>query len=186
VKRRIAVLFSGVGSTFDYLAKHFENDEVEIAVALTNRSDAGGIDVARRFGIPLELVESRQFERREDFDRAVLEALEPYGVELVVLAGFMRILTSVFTESVRAINLHPSLLPRHKGLDGIRKSWEDPYPEGGATVHWVSAELDGGEVILQHTILKKGLDYESYYGAVRRAEKELLVEAINYVLEKKR
>jgi phosphoribosylglycinamide formyltransferase-1 len=186
MKRRIAVLFSGVGSTFAYLAERFEDGEIEIVVALTNRADAGGIDVARRFGIPVEIVESRRFDRREDFDREVLGALEPYDVELVVLAGFMRILTPIFTESIHAINLHPSLLPRHKGLDAIRKSWEDPHPEGGATVHWVSAELDGGAILLQRTVPKAGHNFASYNETIRRIEKELLAEAIKHALQAKR
>jgi phosphoribosylglycinamide formyltransferase-1 len=182
MSRRIAVLFSGVGSTFAYLLEQLPARGISVAVALTNRQDAGGIDVAKRFGIPLEIVESNRFERREDFDREVLRVLEPYGVDLVVLAGFMRILTPHFTESVRAINLHPSLLPRHKGLDAIRRSWDDAYPDGGATVHWVSAELDGGTTILQKSISKKGLDYPRYYAEIRRLEKTLLLEAIDRVL----
>jgi phosphoribosylglycinamide formyltransferase-1 len=94
----------------------------------------------------------------------------------------MRILTPVFTEQVRAINLHPSLLPRHKGLRAIERSFEDEYPTGGVSVHWVTSELDGGEVILQKEVGKSGLDFGQYDRKIRTVEKEALTEAIRQVL----
>jgi len=181
--KNIAVLFSGAGSNFAYLAEHLPHYDIEITVALTNNPQAGGIEVAKRYGIPLEIVDHRNFESREAFDAEVVARLKSYRVDLTVLAGFMRILTPVFTESIRAINLHPSLLPRHKGLHAIEKSWEDEHTEGGVTVHWVSSELDGGEVILQYELEKEGFEsYEEYHDAIRRIEKEALAEAIVEVL----
>jgi phosphoribosylglycinamide formyltransferase-1 len=97
----------------------------------------------------------------------------------------MRILTPVFTENIKAINLHPSLLPRHKGLKAIEKSYEDEHEEGGVSVHFVSSELDGGAVILQKTLAKKDLDLEAYDTKIRTIEKDALVEAIMKVLEGK-
>jgi phosphoribosylglycinamide formyltransferase-1 len=94
----------------------------------------------------------------------------------------MRILTPVFTEAVRAINLHPSLLPRHKGLHAIEKSYNDTFSTGGVSVHWVSSELDGGEIILQKEVAKEGLDFESYDKKIRKIEKAALTEAIRKVL----
>jgi len=111
-----------------------------------------------------------------------VERLKRYAPDLTVLAGFMRILTPVFTEQIRAINLHPSLLPRHKGLHAIEKSYADGYAEGGVSVHFVSAELDSGEIVLQKRIAKTGLDLESYKCKVRAIEKKALVEAIQKVL----
>jgi phosphoribosylglycinamide formyltransferase-1 len=99
-----------------------------------------------------------------------------------VLAGFMRILTPTFTEQVKAINLHPSLLPRHKGLNAIEKSYEDAYDEGGVSVHYVSSELDGGEVILQKRVAKNELSFEAYDKEIRAIEKEALTEAMMLVL----
>ena len=180
--KKIAILFSGTGTNFAYIAEHLHKKRLEIAVALTNNPDAGGIAVARRYSIPLEIIDAKQFERREAFDAQVVATLHPYAPELTVLAGFMRILTPVFTEQIRAINLHPSLLPRHKGLHAIERSYEDEYPYGGVSVHWVTSELDGGEIIVQKKIAKAGLDSEAYRAKVRKIEKEALAEAICMVL----
>ena len=180
--KKIAVLFSGRGTNFAHIVNRLHQKEFEVVVALTNRPDAGGIDVAKRAGIPLEIVDSSEFENRESFDREVVQRLQKYQPDLTVLAGFMRILTPVFTEQIRAINLHPSLLPRHKGLHAIEKSFKDAYPTGGVSVHWVTSELDGGEVILQKEVAKKGLDLKSYDAKVRQVEKEALVDAILKVL----
>jgi phosphoribosylglycinamide formyltransferase-1 len=176
--KKIAVLFSGTGSNFAYLARHLPSKGVEIAVALTNNPDAGGIAVTREHGIPLEIVPSADYADREAFDAEMVARLIRHAPDLTVLAGFMRILTPVFTDRIRAINLHPSLLPRHKGLHAIRRSWEDPYPEGGVSVHWVTGELDGGTIILQRQVAKARLDFDAYDREVRRIEKEALVEAV--------
>ena len=176
--KKIAVLFSGKGTNFAYIVKHMHRKDVEVAVALTNNPEAEGRAIADMHGIPLEIVDSKRFDAREKFDAEVVRCLNLYNPDLTVLAGFMRILTPVFTEQIRAINLHPSLLPRHKGLHAIEKSFHDPFPEGGVSVHWVTSELDGGEVIVQKKIAKAGHDLESYTDTVRRVEKEALREAI--------
>ncbi len=182
MKKKIAILFSGKGTNFAHIVNTLYPQEFEIVVALTNNPDAEGIKIAKEAGIPLEVVDSKNFGNREAFDAVVVQKLQCYKPDLTVLAGFMRILTPVFTETVRAINLHPSLLPRHKGLHAIEKSYNDDYPEGGVSVHWVSSELDGGEVILQKEILKAGLDFEAYDHKIRKIEKEALAEAIRKVL----
>jgi phosphoribosylglycinamide formyltransferase-1 len=110
--------------------------------------------------------------------------LEYYKPDITVLAGFMRILTPVFTKQIKAINLHPSLLPLHKGLDAIQRSYEDENEMGGVTIHWVSSELDGGKVILQKEIAKDDLSLEAYDARIRTVEKEALIEAIKIVLDK--
>ncbi|SFV90632.1 Phosphoribosylglycinamide formyltransferase [hydrothermal vent metagenome] len=179
--KKIAVLFSGKGTNFAYIAKHLHNQSLQIAVALTNNPKAEGIAVAKRYGIPLEIVDSKCFENREAFDHEVVRRLNLYRPDLTVLAGFMRILTPVFTEKIKAINLHPSLLPRHKGLHAIEKSFHDPFPEGGVSVHWVTSELDGGELIVQKKVAKAGHNLKSYTDAVRCIEKEVLREAIENV-----
>ena len=183
--RRIAVLFSGAGSNFAYLAEHLDCERYTIVAALTNNPDAGGIAVAEEHAIPLEIVPSADYPEREAFDAEVVARLERYRPDLVVLAGFMRILTPVFTDRIRAINLHPSLLPRHKGLDAIGRSWEDDHPEGGVSVHWVTGELDGGAIILQRIVSKSGMDFETYRHTIRHIEKETLIEAIEKVCAEK-
>ena len=181
-RKKIAVLFSGKGSNFAHIVNTLHLDGFEVVVALTNNPNAGGIKVAKEASIPLEVIDSKAYESREVFDAVVVERLTQYNPDLTVLAGFMRILTPVFTEQIRSINLHPSLLPRHKGLKAIEKSYEDEHAYGGVSVHYVSSELDGGEVILQKEIAKEGLDFETYDAEVRSVEKEALVEAICHVL----
>ncbi len=176
--KKIAVLFSGSGTNFEYILKHLHKKELEVALAITNNPKAGGIVFAKEYNIPLKIINSKEFKSRTDFDREVVQELQKFDLDLVVLAGFMRILTPIFTEAITAINLHPSLLPRHKGLHAIERSYEDEHPEGGVTVHFVTSELDSGEIIVQKTIPKGNLSFQEYYDRVRVVEKEALAEAI--------
>ena len=179
---KIAVLFSGKGSNFAHIVKYLHGKELEVVVALTNNPNAEGIAIAKAHQIPMEIVDSKAYTSREAFDEVVVAKLNAYQAELTVLAGFMRILTPVFTESVKAVNLHPSLLPRHKGLNAIEKSYEDTFETGGVSIHYVSSELDGGEIVLQKEISKEGLDLETYAKKIRILEKEVLTEAILQIL----
>jgi phosphoribosylglycinamide formyltransferase-1 len=179
---KIALLFSGAGTNMAYILEHMHGKELEVVVALTNKPDAKGIAVAEAYNIPVEIIDSRSFSEREVFDAKVVERLHHYHPDLTVLAGFMRILTPVFTDHIRAINLHPSLLPRHKGLKAIEKSYDDGYPTGGVSIHWVSNELDGGEIIVQKEIVKKDLDFDAYDKMIRTIEKKALAEGIRSAL----
>jgi len=183
--KKIAVLFSGKGTNFAHIMKTLHNKEYEVVFALSNKPDAGGIAIAQEYGIAYGVVEPHHFDSRETYDEVLVETLKRYEPDLTVLAGFMRILTPVFAEQIKAINLHPSLLPRHKGLKAIEKSYEDKYDKGGVSIHYVSSELDGGEVILQKSLVKEGLSFETYDRAIRSLEKEALVEAIHIVLKDK-
>lgn len=176
--KKIAVLFSGTGSNLAYILTHLHGQSVEVVVALTNNPNAGGIAFAQEHNIPVEIIDSKTFKNREAFDAEVVHALHYYKPALTVLAGFMRILTPTFTESVKAINLHPSLLPLHKGLMAIERSYEDENEEGGVTVHWVTSELDGGEVILQKEVAKENKDFETYEREIKVIEKIALTEGI--------
>ncbi len=182
---KIAILFSGKGSNFAHVVKSLHGNTAQVVVALTNNPNAEGIAVAREHGIALEIVDPKVYESREAFDEVIVKTLEAYQPDLTVLAGFMRILTPVFTENVKSVNLHPSLLPRHKGLKAIEKSYNDAYDNGGVSVHYVSSQLDGGEIVLQKEISKAGLSFEAYDQKIRRLEKETLVEAIVKVLSEK-
>ena len=180
--KRIAILFSGKGSNLREILERLHGSKLEVVLALTNNPYAGGIDIAKKYDIPLVVIDSKQFDSRETYDKSVVNYLQKCQPNLTVLAGFMRILTPVFTEQIAAINLHPSLLPRHKGLHAIEKSYTDTFDEGGVTVHWVSSELDGGEIILQSEIAKQGLSLEAYTQKIRKLEKEALIEAIQKIL----
>jgi phosphoribosylglycinamide formyltransferase-1 len=176
--KKIAVLFSGTGSNLAYILEHLHKKELEVVVAITNRSQAGGIAFAKEYGIPVKIIDSTSFESREVFDAEIVKTLKSYGIELTILAGFMRILTTVFTDEIKAINLHPSLLPRHKGIQAIERSYADEFDMGGVSVHWVTSELDGGEVILQKEVSKLGKTFQEYESEVKRVEKIALFDAI--------
>jgi phosphoribosylglycinamide formyltransferase-1 len=181
---KIAVLFSGTGSNFAHIVKTLHKKEIEVVFALTNNPEAKGIEIAQEYAIPYGVIEPKNFDSREAYDMVVVDTLRRYSPDLTVLAGFMRILTPVFTQNITAINLHPSLLPRHKGLHAIKKSYEDTYSEGGVSVHYVSSELDGGAIIVQKSISKEGLTFEQYDIQIRSIEKEALIEAIQKVLKR--
>jgi len=180
--KKIAILFSGKGTNFAHIVKTLHKKECEVVFALTNNPTAEGIAIAQAYGIPYGVVEPKNFDSREAYDEVVVETLKRYSPDLTVLAGFMRILTPVFTDNIKAINLHPSLLPRHKGLNAIEKSYEDEYEEGGVSVHFVSSQLDGGEIILQKEIQKAKMSLREYDAQIRSIEKEALTEAIKIVL----
>ncbi len=181
--KKLAVLFSGEGTNLTYILEHLHRKEAEVCVALTNNPDAKGIQIVKNYGIPLEIIDSKAYDSRESFDIELVKRLWQYSPDLTVLAGFMRILTPIFTEQFSTINLHPSLLPRHKGLNAIEKSYEDEHAEGGVSVHVVTSELDGGEIIVQKKIDKTELDFATYYAKVRELEKKALSEAIVKVLQ---
>jgi phosphoribosylglycinamide formyltransferase-1 len=181
--KKIAVLFSGKGSNFAHIVNTLHHKECEIVVALTNNPLAQGTQIAKEANIPLEIIDSKTYSSREAFDAKVAQCLEKYTPDLTVLAGFMRILTPVFTEQIKSINLHPSLLPRHKGLHAIEKSYHDAHLNGGVSVHYVTSELDSGEIIVQKEISKTGLSFEAYDERIRALEKEALSEAIQVALK---
>jgi len=181
--KKIAVLFSGTGSNLKYILEHLHGKDVEVVVAVTNRPDAGGITFAQAYNIPFEIIDSCLFASREAFDEELVHLLHYYKPDLTVLAGFMRILTPHFTNKIKAINLHPSLLPLHKGMMAIERSYEDENEEGGVSVHWVNSELDAGKVIVQKVIQKGSKSLEAYAKEIQSIEKEALVEAIRLVLE---
>ncbi len=179
---KIAILFSGTGTNMAYILEYLHGKELEVVLTLTNNPQAKGIEIAESYRIPCKIIEPKNYKNRESYDDIITKKLQIYQPDLTVLAGFMRILTSVFTDRIKAINLHPSLLPRHKGLQAIEKSYEDAFPTGGASVHWVSSELDGGEVIAQKEVSKDGLSFEEYEREIKTIEKVVLSEGIRVAL----
>ncbi len=151
-RKRIAILISGRGSNLPAL---FRADlSGDIVVIGSNKADAKGLDLARDAGIASFVVSHKAFPTREAFDRAVVETLDRYRPDLVLLSGFMRILTPVFVDAFagRMINIHPSLLPSYPGLDTHRKALVDGVKLAGCTVHFVNGELDGGPIIAQAAV----------------------------------
>ncbi|MEW6166406.1 MAG: phosphoribosylglycinamide formyltransferase [Pseudomonadota bacterium] len=150
---RIAVLISGRGRNLQALIAACAERHVdgEIVVVVSNRADAAGLAYARVAGIVTVVVAHRDYPDRAAYDAALAAVLEAHRADLVVLAGFMRILTAGFVSRYRGrlINIHPSLLPRHPGLDTHRRALEAGDAEHGATVHFVTEEVDAGPAIIQ-------------------------------------
>lgn len=148
---RIVVLISGSGSNLQALIDRLDPAQGEIVAVLSNRADAFGLQRARDAGIETRILNHRDFADRLSFDRAMIQALDAFAPDLVVLAGFMRILSAEFVTHFhgRLLNIHPSLLPKYKGLDTHARALEAGDREHGATVHFVTEELDGGPIVLQ-------------------------------------
>jgi phosphoribosylglycinamide formyltransferase-1 len=156
-RKRVAILISGRGSNMVALIEAAKAPDypAEIALVLSNISDAGGLERAKENGIATEVVEHKPFgKEREAFDRAVQAKLEAHRIELVCLAGFLRILSPWFVQcwNGRMINIHPSLLPAFKGLHTHERALAEGAARHGATVHFVVPELDAGPIILQDSV----------------------------------
>lgn len=152
-KPAVVILISGRGSNMKSIVEAKNNGELDINIAaiISNRPDAAGLEYAEQQGIATSVIDHKTFESRESFDNALAALIDSYSPNLVVLAGFMRILTADFVEhySQRLINIHPSLLPKFKGLDTHQRAIEAGEAEHGASVHFVTPELDDGPVISQ-------------------------------------
>jgi phosphoribosylglycinamide formyltransferase-1 len=183
-RKKIVILFSGEGSNLLNIIETVHRKELDVLAAITNRPDAGGIAKAKQHHVPVEVIDHTDFNSRESFDRQLLQTIRHYDPDLVVMAGFMRILTPVITDNIKAINVHPSLLPLFKGGNAIEKSFESSELDGGISVHWVSSELDGGEIIVQETFSKTADEtLESFTQKIRRLEHKLLPETIVKILK---
>jgi phosphoribosylglycinamide formyltransferase-1 len=149
----VVVLISGRGSNLQAIIECTQAGKlpIEIRAVISNRPDAGGLQHAGAAGIPVETVDHTDYADRAAFDRALQARIDHYRPGLVILAGFMRILTPAFVAHYhgRMLNIHPSLLPQFPGLDTHRRAIESGCTEHGASVHFVTADTDGGPVILQ-------------------------------------
>jgi phosphoribosylglycinamide formyltransferase-1 len=150
--KRIGILISGRGSNFEAIADHVADGDlaVEIAVVISNRPEAPGLELARRRGLCAVCIPSKGLDR-EVYDRTLIDELRQRGVELVCLAGFMRLLSAAFIREYpnRILNIHPSLLPAFPGLDAQRQALEHGVRVAGCTVHFVDEYLDAGPIVLQ-------------------------------------
>ncbi len=153
---RLAILISGRGSNMEAFIEACRAGSLNANIVLvaSNRPDAEGLKTATRAGIATAAVDHKAFSSREAFDGALVETLNAYRPDLVILAGFMRILTPVFIRPFfgRLLNIHPSLLPRYPGLHTHQRALDAGDSEAGATVHFVTEELDGGPPVLQASV----------------------------------
>ncbi len=154
--KNIVILISGRGSNMQSIVAAAQSQQwpARIAAVISNRADAQGLAFAEQHGIPTAVVVSKQYPSRELFDAALQEQIEKFSPDLVVLAGFMRILTPQFVHHYygRLLNIHPSLLPAFKGLHTHQQALQAGVKEHGATVHLVTAELDHGPILEQASV----------------------------------
>jgi phosphoribosylglycinamide formyltransferase-1 len=189
VNRRLGVLISGRGSNLKAIIDAIEQKRLDasIAIVISNRADAPGLDHARQAGIQTLVIGHKSFATREDYDRALVKALNDRQVGLVCLAGFMRLLSPVFIDAFpdRILNIHPSLLPKYAGLHPQQQALDDGATVSGATVHFVNADLDAGPIVLQETVpVRAGDTAETLAARILTVEHQLYPRAIQHVLDR--
>jgi len=188
--KRIGVLLSGRGSNFEALAESVAAGRIpnaDIAIVVSNREGAPGIDRAKARGLATRVIPSKGLER-EVYDRQVAAVLEEHRVDLICLAGYMRLLSPYFVAKFpnRILNIHPSLLPSFPGLESQRQALEYGVKFAGCTVHFVDENLDAGPIIVQAVVPVKGDDTEATLSErILQEEHRIYSEAVRIVLEGK-
>jgi phosphoribosylglycinamide formyltransferase 1 len=184
--KRLGILLSGRGSNFEAIASQVADGrlQAEIAAVISNRPEARGLEIARERGLPAMVMPSKSV-ARQDYDRSVVAELQKRGVDLVCLAGFMRLLSAEFCRAfpLRILNIHPSLLPAFPGLDAQKQALEQGVKISGCTVHFVDEQLDSGPIILQAVVPVLDDDTEETLSArILAEEHRIYSEAIRIVL----
>jgi phosphoribosylglycinamide formyltransferase 1 len=187
--KRLGILLSGRGSNFEAIADHVQSGRLaaEIAVVISNRPEARGIEAARSRGLTAIVLPSKGV-ARQDYDRRVVAELEQHRVDLVCLAGFMRLLSAEFCRVFpwRVLNIHPSLLPAFPGLHAQRQALEHGVKISGCTVHFVDEQLDAGPIILQAAVPVLDDDTEDTLAArILAEEHRIYSQAIALVLSER-
>ena len=185
---KLGVLISGRGSNMAALIRATADPAfpAEIAIVISNRPDAGGLETAKAAGIATCVVDHKAYQGREPFEAAIDAALDGAGVELVCLAGFMRLLTAGFVERRlgRMINIHPSLLPAFKGLHVQRQALDAGVRIAGCTVHFVTPDMDSGPILVQAAVpVLPGDDEDSLGARILKAEHRCYPLAVRLIAE---
>lgn len=186
--KRLVVLISGSGSNLQAIMDACAKGEIaaRICAVVSNKADVMGLERARQAGIEAVTLEHKTFANREAFDVALAECIEGYQPDLIILAGFMRILTDAFVNRFagKMINIHPSLLPKYPGLDTHQRALDAGDACAGASVHFVTAELDGGPVIAQRSVnISKDDDASSLARKVLAQEHRLYPEVVKWFVD---
>jgi phosphoribosylglycinamide formyltransferase 1 len=185
---RLGILISGRGSNMEAVARACREKRIDatVSVVISDREDAGGLAVARELAIETAVVPRKSFADRAAFESALAERIEAHHAEVIVLAGFMRVLSPEFAERYegRLINIHPALLPKHRGLHTHSRVLEARDAEHGASVHFATAELDGGPVVLQSRLAVRSNESEHELAArVLETEHVILPKVIGWLAE---
>lgn len=186
VNRKLGILLSGRGSNFEAIHRAIAAGtlDAEIAVVISNREAAPGIETARRFGLKTVVMPS-QGVPREQFDRELVRVLNDHQVGLVCLAGYMRLLSGYFVQAFpqRIVNIHPSLLPSFPGLDAQHQAFDYGVKFTGCTVHFVDEHLDNGPIILQAVVpVEEGDTYDTLSARILAEEHKIYSKAIGIIL----
>ena len=191
-KKNIVILISGSGSNMQAIAsaaqKEFWHEKLNARVAcvISNNPDAAGLQIAAALGIPTQAIDHRRFESRDAFDAALQSCIDAYAPTLVVLAGFMRILTPGFVQHYagRLINIHPSLLPAFTGLDTHQRAIDAGCQVAGTTIHRVTVDLDSGQLLAQAVVpILAGDTAESLAARVLSQEHQIYPRVVRALLE---
>ena len=186
---RLGILISGRGSNFEAISSSIARRmlDAEIAVVISNRSNAPGLEIARQRGIPMRVIPSQGLER-EAYDNLLIEELQTHEVDLVCLAGFMRLLSATFIRAFpnRVLNIHPSLLPAFPGLDAQRQALDHGVKITGCTVHYVDEFLDSGPILVQAAVPVLDEDsVESLSARILTQEHLIYSKAIQYIVDRR-
>lgn len=187
-KPKFVILISGRGSNMQSIINAIQSDELdaEVTAVISNRPDAAGLMFARNAGIANEILDHKNFTTREAFDQELMQLIDSFDPDYVVLAGFMRILSREFVQHYanRLINIHPSLLPKFKGMHTHKRAIDAGETEHGASVHFVTEELDAGPVILQAKVPVMADDTEETLAArVLIEEHKLYPDALRLLIQ---
>ena len=183
-KFKVAVLISGNGSNLQAIIDEFQNNNnVDVCCVLSNKKEAYGLERASKADIDNYFIDHNQFLSREEFENNLIDTLDKYKPNLVVLAGFMRILSDVFVNKYagKLINIHPSLLPKYKGLETHRKVLENNDQYHGVTVHFVDNTLDGGPICAQSSLRVETKDIKKLEDEIHKLEHSIYPEVINKI-----
>ena len=186
---RLGILISGRGSNFEAIANSIARRrlDAEIAIVISNRAAAAGLEIARERGIPLRIIPSQGMDR-EAYDKLLIDELRTHEVDLVCLAGFMRLLSANFVRAFpqRVLNIHPSLLPAFPGLDAQRQALDHGVKVTGCTVHFVDEFLDSGPIIIQSAVPVLDEDTNETLSARILAQEHVIYsQAIRHIVDER-
>jgi len=185
---KVAVLISGNGSNLQSLIDNFKKESlIDIKCVISNKENAYGLERATKANIDNFFVDHTKFKTREEFDQELIKILEEYDPDLIVLAGFMRILSELFVDKYigKLINIHPSLLPKYPGLETHKKVIENKDSHHGVTIHYVDKTLDGGPICAQSQIEVKTDNIKDLQNQIHQIEHEMYPLVIKQIAEGK-
>ena len=188
VKHKIAVFASGYGSNFEVIARAAEAGEIpaEVVLLVCDKAEARACQIAERMNIPMFVFSAKEYTSKAEYEAAIVERCKQAEVELICLAGYMRIVGETLLNAYNGliINLHPALLPSFKGAKAIEQAFEYGVKIFGATIHYVDESLDGGKIIAQRAVEYDGDSLEEITAMVHNVEHQLYIETIKKILDK--